>query len=142
MSRYLALDIGEKRIGVALSDPSRLIAQPLKTIHFKTFEKFVAELKEILAEYQVEKIIVGLPLTLRGTHSRQTEKVLDMISRLEKALSLPIIQYDERLTTFQAEQTLRALGKKPSKERHRIDQLAAMHLLQTYLDEEKRGEHE
>ena len=137
MERYLGIDLGEKRVGIAVSDPTLTIAQPLKTITFGKFKMFIGELEEIIKSLNVARIIVGLPLTLKGTYSQKTREVIDMVEKMRTALAVPIETYDERLTTVQAHQTLRQLGKKPSKERDKVDQLAAVHLLQTYLDRQK-----
>ncbi len=137
MSKYLALDYGEKRIGLAISDVTRTLARPYKTISVTNFKALVKELREIITQEGVSKIIVGLPLTLKGTDSRKTEEVRLFIDQLQHQLSVPVVTADERLTTVQAHATLHALGKKPSRHRDRVDQYAAVHLLQTVLDQEK-----
>jgi len=134
LGRILALDLGEKRIGVAISDPTKTIAQPLKTIPFKTIKGLISDLIELLNEHTIEKIIVGFPLTLKGTYSAKTKETEKVFNELNGALSTPMELFDERLTTAMAHETLRQLDKKPSKERNRVDQLAAMHMLQIYLD--------
>lgn len=126
-------------MGIAISDPTLTIAQPLKTILWRSFKTFTAELEEIIKSFDVSRIIVGLPLTLKGTHSQKTRETLDMVEKMRIALPVPVETYDERLTTIQAHRTLREMGKKPSKERDRVDQLAAVHLLQTYLDQQRYG---
>lgn len=134
MSRVLALDLGEKRVGVAISDPTKTIAQPLKTLPFKTVKNLVSDLVELLDAYTVEKIVVGFPITMKGTHSAKTKEIKQIFDELTSAIPTPMELFDERLTTALAHGTLRQLDKKPSKERDRIDQLAAMHILQIYLD--------
>jgi len=136
MRRILALDLGEKRVGMAMSDPTQTIAQPLKTIPFKTLKGLISELSEILEEYQIEKIIVGHPLTLKGKSSIKTNQIEELFNKLKSEISIPMRLFDERLTTVLAHETMRQLNKKPSMERDKIDQLAAMHLLQNYLDRE------
>ena len=138
MPRYLGIDLGEKRIGLSISDPTLTIAQPLKTLRFRSMKGLIAEVKEIVDQYDVCKVVIGLPLTLKGTFSQKTDEIVSVAEELGKALDpLPVEMYDERLTTMQAHSTLRTMGKKPSQERDRVDQLAAMHLLQNYLDREK-----
>lgn len=139
MSRYLAIDLGEKRIGVAISDPSRTIAQPLVTLKNRGFKKWVAELRQLCDKYEVIKVIVGVPLTMKGRESQKTREVREIIEELKKRLPAAVEEFDERLTTLQAHATLRTLGKKPHREKSRVDQMAAVHLLQTVLDKEKGG---
>ncbi len=137
MSKYLALDYGEKRIGLAISDPTRTIARPYQTLTVTSLKKLISKLQKIIESENITKIIVGLPLTLKGTDSRKTEEVREFVRELQSRLSVPVETADERLTTVQAHSTLHALGKKPSKHRDRVDQYAAVHLLQTILDKEK-----
>ena len=137
MERYLGVDLAEKRIGLAISDPTLTIAQPLKTIIFKKFKTLVSDLEAVIESYSVSKIIVGLPITMKGTYSQKTHDTVAMIEKLQDAISIPIEMLDERLTTVQAHQTIRQMGKKPSQERDKVDQFAAVHLLQNYLDQER-----
>lgn len=136
MGRVLALDLGEKRIGVALSDPTQTIAQPLKTIPFKTVKLLISELTDLIENYNIEMIVVGFPLTMKGGFSAKTNEVTAIFEKLKLQISTPMLLFDERLTTALAHRTMHQLEKKPSKERNRIDQLAAVHLLQGYLDTE------
>ncbi len=138
MGKYLALDYGEKRIGLAISDITRTLARPYKTLPAKQLANLVQELKKIIQEEHVEKVIVGLPITMTGGDSRKTQEVRKFVAALQKALPVPVETEDERLTTVQAHATFHAMGKKPSKHRDRIDQYAAMHLLQPILDREKQ----
>lgn len=137
MARYLAIDFGEKRIGLAVSDPTFTIAQPHATLQVSAFTKVLAALQKVILEMEISKIVIGLPMTLKGTDSQQTQRTRDFAEKLRARLTVPIELFDERLTTIQATQTLRMLGKKASRERDRIDQFAAMHLLQAYLDRER-----
>jgi len=137
MERYLGVDLGEKRVGLAVSDPTLTIAQPLKTILFTKFKTLISDLEEIINNYSISKIIVGLPITMKGTYSQKTHDTVALVEKMQNALSIPIEMFDERLTTVQAHQTIRQMGKKPSQERDKVDQLAAVHLLQNYLDQER-----
>ncbi len=130
------MDLGEKRIGIAISDPTQTIAQPLKTIPFKTIKGLISDISGILDDYEIDKIIVGFPLTLKGKFSIKTREVEEIFNKLKSELSTSMQLFDERLTTALAHGTMRQLDKKPSMERDKIDQLAAMHLLQNYLDRE------
>ena len=139
MGRYLGIDWGEKRIGLAISDPTSTIARPLKTLPNRGLKPVLKQLQARISEQNISRVVVGLPKTMGNRFSRKTEEVARVIQALEAALSVPVVSFDERLTTVLAHQTVRQLGKKPSRERERIDQLAAVHLLQSYLDREKSG---
>ncbi len=133
-ARIIALDIGEKRIGVAVSDTLGMFAHPLKTIIWKGYNRFVGELKEIIAEQEAAAVVIGMPYTLKGTISKKTEDVQKLAGQLRESLTIEIVEEDERLTTKMAENALHAVGKKPSKQRDKIDQIAAVYILQSYLD--------
>ena len=137
MARYLGIDFGEKRVGIAITDPTRTIAQPFKTIHYTSLKKLVTEIKAILAEKEVAKIILGLPLSMKGADSAQTQVVRDFADRLRNSCHVPVELLDERLTTVQAHQVMHQMGKKPSRHRDKVDQIAAQYILQTYIDREK-----
>lgn len=134
MKKAIGLDIGEKRVGVAVSDMLGMLAHPLKTINWKNFDQFIEELNTIIQETAAEIIVVGVPYTLKGQHSKKTEEILKLIERLREHIALPVETIDERLTTKMAENALHAVGKKPSKLRKTIDQIAAVFILQSYLD--------
>jgi putative Holliday junction resolvase len=136
MGRVLALDLGEKRIGIAISDPTQTIAQPFKTIPFKTIKLLISVLTELIENNNIELIVVGIPLTMKGGFSAKTNEVTYIFEKLKSQISTSMLLFDERLTTALAHKTMHQLEKKPSKERDKIDQLAAVHLLQNYLDTE------
>ncbi len=140
MARYLGIDHGEKRIGLAISDPTATIAQSFRTILFTSSKDLVKSLKQIIIENEVEKIVIGLPLTMKGTDSKKTQEVRNFAEKLSNQIDVPIKLIDERLSSVQAHLTMRQLGKKPSRNKERVDQLAAQSILQTYLDREKKGE--
>jgi putative Holliday junction resolvase len=140
MGRIIALDLGEKRVGVAISDPTLTIAQPFRTILFKNLKSLAEKLKEIVEKHEVEMIVIGFPLTLKGKYSKKTVEIQEIYEKLKSQIPTPIQLYDERLTTTLAHNTMHQLNRKPSKERDKIDQLAAMHLLQNYLDRKSRSE--
>lgn len=140
MGRILSIDLGEKRIGLAISDPTLTIAQPLKTIPFKNINILVEDLENTIEKHDVEMIIVGFPLTMKGKFSEKTTEVKNIFEKLKSKISIPMELYDERLTTLLAHNTMHQLNRKPSKERDKIDQIAAMHLLQNYLDGKSRAE--
>ncbi len=138
MGKYLAIDYGEKRVGLAISDITRTLARPYRTLAAGSIKQLIAELQSIIEKEDIGKLIVGLPRTLKGTDSHQTIKVREFVAALQQRVPIPVLLEDERLTTVQAHATLHALGKKPSQHRDRVDQYAAVHLLQTVLDREKR----
>ena len=133
-AKIIALDIGEKRIGVAVSDALGMLAHPLKTIIWKGYNRFVGELKEIITTEEAVVVVIGMPYTLKGTASKKTEDVQKLAMQLRESLDIEIIEEDERLTTKMAENALHAVGKKPSKQRNKIDQIAAVYILQSYMD--------
>lgn len=130
--RYLALDLGDRRIGVARSDALGIIARPLEMFERRSRAQDFRYIQDLIADNSVEALIVGLPLNLDGTEGPQADWVRDYISALEQEISIPIHFWDERLTTEEAKDILRAQGKTPSKEW--IDAVAAAVILQSYLD--------
>ncbi len=138
MPRYLGIDYGEKRVGLAVSDPTLTIAQPYKTIIFTSPMNLIAELTVVIKELDIKKVILGLPLTMKGTDSIKTREVREFGDKLIKVLDIPVFLFDERLSSVQAHTVLKQMGKQPSKNRLKVDQLAAQHILQAFLDREKR----
>ncbi len=134
MGKILALDIGEKRIGVAVSDELFMFAHPLTTLQWKGFKRFFAELDALIQENDITELLIGVPYTLNGNISRKTNDILNIIKKLRNRLSIPIMEWDESLSTKQAQAILHRVGKKPSKQRDTIDQIAAVVILQEYLD--------
>ena len=135
MPRIMGLDVGDKTIGVALSDPLGWTAQGLKTVQRTGIKKDLQKLGEIIKEYNVKKIVVGLPKNMDGTTGPQCQKVLEFNERLGKRFSdIEIIQWDERLTTVAAERTLIEADVSRKKRKEVIDKIAAVHILQGYLD--------
>lgn len=132
--RILALDIGEKRIGLSISDEMGMFAHPFQTLIFKGISNLVDSLKKIIESEKISELVIGIPYTLKGTLSNKTEEVLKIKQYISEEIMLPIHEVDERLTTKMAEKTLQNVGKKPSKNRDIIDQIAAVHILQSYLD--------
>ena len=132
--RILALDIGEKRIGLAISDELFLFAHPFETIIFRGIKDLIEKLKIIIKNKNISDLVIGIPYTLKGTISKKTEEVFKIKDEITAAISIPVHEVDERLTTKIAEKTLQNLGKKPSKNRDIIDQIAATQILQSYLD--------
>ncbi|MCX6005607.1 MAG: Holliday junction resolvase RuvX [Chloroflexi bacterium] len=134
MPRNLGLDIGDRRIGVAMSDPSYTLATPLKTIIRMDDEKAIEEIVGLVKKYDIEKIIMGLPYSLDGTIGKQAEKVLLFKEKLAQKSSAVVLMQDERLSSVSANQKLREAGKKKDKLKKEMDAAAATIILQDYLD--------
>jgi len=132
--RILALDHGTKRIGVAVSDELKLIAQPLEYILAEPFAGFLDRLKAILQEKEVELILVGLPRNMDGSYGPAAEKVREFVGVLNEAVTIPIRTWDERLTTTQAQRFLIEGGVRRGQRKEKVDKTAAAILLQSYLD--------
>ena len=136
--KWLGVDLGEKRIGLAVSDKLGMLAHPLRTLAFTTFANLVHDLICIIKEEQIYGLVVGVPYTMKGTLSKKTEEILTITDKIKKQIPVPVELIDERLTTRMAEASLHAVGKKTGKNRNKIDQIAAVHLLQNFLDSHKR----
>lgn len=136
--KILALDMGKKRVGVAISDALGYTAQGLKTIQYKGFPSFIKWLEEIIAEYGVGKIVVGLPKNMNGSLGKEAENILKMIEKMRKSIDIPIVPWDERLSTVEASRLLSQAGVRSRKGRKVVDKLASQIILQSYL-EAKRG---
>ena len=134
MNRILGLDYGERRIGVALSDPLGIIAKPLITIDTKKTNDYFSKILEIITNDNVSKVVIGLPLTLKGNNSKQTDDVISFLNELKRRIQLPIITIDERLSSIAAEKSLREQSVKTGYEKGRVDETAAAIFLQEYLD--------
>lgn len=136
--RVLGIDYGERRIGVAVSDPLGLTAQGLPTLRVRNLPDAIERVLKLASEYDVAEIVVGLPLHLDGSESEQAKKARRFAERLKRASQRSVTLWDERLTTVQAERSLREMGRSPSRNRDQVNRLAAALLLQNYLDR-KRG---
>jgi len=135
--RILALDYGSKRIGVALSDELGLTAQPLTTIHRTNRAKDLAVIAGYVSEYAVESIVIGYPRRLDGTEGIQCEKVKGFMALLADVVYVPIIPWDETLTSWEAESLLSEANVKARKRKGIIDKIAAALILQSYLDRKR-----
>jgi len=132
--RIMALDVGDKTIGVAISDALLLTAQSRPTIQRKDPKSDIEVLRRLAAENEVHQIVVGQPLHLSGKQSRQSRKIGVFAAALEKKLDIPVEFWDERLTSFAAEQHLEEMGLNWRQRRRHVDKIAAMIILQNYLD--------
>ncbi len=138
--RIMGLDVGERRIGVALSDAEGRLASPLTTINARPVTECLERIVRMVADYAVSELVVGLPLTLRGEVGPQARAVQQFARQLEERLGLPVHLFDERLTTAAADQLLREMGLKPEKRKQQIDQVAAAIILQDFLDQQRGAE--
>jgi putative Holliday junction resolvase len=129
------LDLGKKRTGVSLSDEMGLSAQPLSTIYINNkIEEFITQIKDLISEYGVEKIVVGLPLNMDGTLGIQGEEVMKIIEILKDEIKIPIISWDERLSTVAVTKSLIEANISRKKRKNIVDKLSAVFILQGYLD--------
>ena len=132
--RILAIDYGTKRIGIAVSDELKVIAQPLEYIPAEPFAGFLKRLLELLQQREVELVLVGMPRNMDGTYGPAALKTRDFLETLKVAVSVPIKTWDERLTSAQANRLLIAGGVRRQKRKEKVDKTAAAILLQSYLD--------
>ena len=132
--RILALDHGTVRIGVALSDELKMFATPLEFIPAERFDGVLGRLREILAEKQVELVLVGMPRNMNGSYGPAAEKVREFVAALRAAITVPLQLVDERLSSVHAQKLLSQSGKSSKQQRGKVDQTAAAILLQSYLD--------
>lgn len=140
MERYLCLDIGDKRIGIAVSDPFNTYSLPLKTYTRKNLKTDLAFTVNLAKEKAATAIVCGLPVNFDGTPSVQTEKARFFIERLKETTNLTVYSVDERCTTVEAEETLIALGKSRAERKAVVDSLAAANILQGFLNEKDKKE--
>ena len=138
LGRIVGLDVGDVRIGVAVSDPLRLIAQPHSVITRAEPEKDVAAVCTLIGQTEAVRVVVGLPLNREGKPGPQAEKVLQFIEQLRAATTAEIVTQDERFSTAAAERMLIAADVRRKKRKGIVDKIAAHHILQTHLDRIKR----
>lgn len=135
--RVLGLDYGSKTVGVAVSDPLGLTAQGVETVWRKQENKLrrtLARIEEIISEYQVTEIVLGYPKNMNNTVGERAEKSLEFKEMLEKRTGLPVVMWDERLTTMASDRTLEETGVHKEDRKQYLDQVAAVFILQGYLD--------
>ena len=132
--RILALDHGTKRIGVAVSDETKTIAQPLEYIPAEPFADFLARLKKLLVEKEIDLVLIGLPRNMDGTYGPAAQKVEAFVAVLRSAITIPIKTWDERLTSAQANRILIQGKVRRDQRKEKVDKMAAAILLQSYLD--------
>ena len=134
MGRILGIDYGERRCGVALSDPTQLIATPYSVIEWKGLRSLLGEIERISKEQEIERVVVGMPLNMNGTQGLMANTVREFVNVLGKQLAIPVLTWDERLSTRTAEKALLEAGTSRAKRKKLVDKIAAQILLQAYLD--------
>jgi len=139
--RIMGLDLGSKTVGVAISDPLLITAQGIEIIRRKEENKLrqtLARIEELIVEYQVEEIVLGLPKNMNATEGVRVELTNEFREKLERRTGLPVTMWDERLTTVAADKTMMEAGSRREKRKEYVDMIAATLILQGYLDR-KRG---
>ena len=131
--KILAVDYGERRTGLAISDELGIAAHGLDTIEIDDESELSARIARIAKETGVEKIVIGLPLNMNGTESEKSRKVRKFGALLADELSLPVVFWDERMTSVQAHRVLKEMGKKTYKNKPRIDRISATLILEEFL---------
>ena len=142
IGRVLALDVGKRRIGLAISDGLGLTAQGLPTLERTTIREDLARLSQLTADRSVSLFLIGDPLHMSGDQSRQAQYIRDFAGRLSELTGVPVKFWDERLTTVQAQRVLRESGISIEKRARAVDKLAAMILLESYLDSRTMDDHQ
>lgn len=134
MERYMGLDVGTKTIGVALSDPMFMIASAHETIKRTKVDQDLEKISKIIEEYQVSKIIVGMPYNMNKTVGPQAQRVMSFVDLLKKRVDNEVIYVDERMTTISANRVLMETKVRRENRKEHIDKIAATYILQSYLD--------
>jgi len=133
--RILGLDIGTKRIGVAITDELGIIAQPLETVDSVNIQRIM----DLIEEYKVGELVVGLPLNMDGSQGPKAKEVIALVDSIKKKLSIPVKMWDERLTTVEVERHLIGADVSRKKRKKSIDKLAAQLILRSYLDSKDKN---
>jgi putative Holliday junction resolvase len=132
MMRLIGIDYGKKRIGIAVSDPLGLTAQPIEV--FDNTKQVFEKINRLIEKYDADQIIVGMPKTLKGEIGQSAEEVLQFMEELKKHVNIPVLSYDERLTTARAQKILLDSDVSRKKRREVIDKIAAAYMLQGYME--------
>jgi len=137
MSRILAIDFGERRIGLAISDPLGITAQGLPTIDTKKTKDVISYIQKIIQEKNVDRVVVGMPKNMDGSIGFKGEEVKKFIRKLTQGTQMEVLTWDERLTTVESLRSMREMGTK-QKEKETVDRISATLILQNYLDSQSR----
>ena len=132
--RYLAIDHGQKRTGLAISDSSETLVSPHSVIQTVNEEELLRRILEVVATEEIEAIVVGLPINMDGTESNRSEKVRKFVSELQQKTHQPVLLHDERLSSFEAESLICDLELTRKKKKHRLDAIAAAAILRSFFE--------
>lgn len=132
--RIMSLDVGSRTIGIACSDALLMTSQGIETIRRTSLEKDFNRLQELIAEYEVHELVVGMPKNMNGTKGERAEKTEEFVEKMKEVIDLPVSYWDERLSTVMAERQLIAADVSRKKRKSVIDKMAAVVILQGYLD--------
>ena len=135
MSRFLGIDYGTVRIGLALSDPTGILATPLPFLDNNSPSQVISAMTALIETHQITGLVIGMPRNMDGTYGPSAQKVRDFIAQIQKSISLPITPIDERLTTAQASKQLSGIGLSQKQLRKKVDSSSACLILQQYLDQ-------
>jgi putative Holliday junction resolvase len=135
--RYLAIDYGKRRTGLAVCDAEETMAFPLDVLEGQT--NLVRRIEQTIESEHIDAVVLGLPLNMDGSQGPQAKQVLAFAEQLKQHTRIPIHLQDERLSSFAAEEKLQEMGLSKAKQRERLDAVAAAEILQAFLDERKRG---
>jgi putative pre-16S rRNA nuclease len=141
IGRILALDVGKKRIGLAVSDELGITAQGIDTLQRTRIREDLQKLKEITDRLNVQSLVIGNPLHMSGSDSRQSEYTREFAERLSEYLSLPFVFWDERLTSLQAERLMKESGASLDQRKKSVDRMAAILILESYLEHRHIASH-
>ena len=139
--RIMGLDLGSKTVGVAISDPMLITAQGIEIIRRKDENKLrqtLARIEALIVEYEVEEIVLGLPKNMNGTLGERAQASLAFQEKLERRTGLPVVMWDERLTTVAADRAMMEAGIRREDRRDHVDKIAACFILQGYLDSQQK----
>jgi putative pre-16S rRNA nuclease len=134
IGRILALDVGKKRIGLAVSDELGITAQGIDTLQRTRIREDLQKLKEVVDRWNVQSLVIGNPLHMSGSDSRQSEYTREFAERLSEYLALPFVFWDERLTSLQAERLMKESGASLDQRKKSVDRMAAILILESYLE--------
>ena len=134
MNRILAIDYGEKKVGLALSDPMKIIAKPYKTIANESDDKLINDINNIIINKNIDEIVIGLPLTMKNAFSKQTDNVNRFINLLKNKINIKVVVVDERLSSIEAKRSLVNQGIETGHNKKDVDMTAAALFLQSYLN--------
>jgi putative Holliday junction resolvase len=134
LGRILGLDFGKKRVGLAVSDPLKITAQPFHVWTGNKPDECIRYIRAVVTDQDIELIVIGYPFTLKNKTSQSTRNVDRFVAMLSMEVTIPILKWDERLTSVAAHRIMHDLGEKPSRNKEKVDLLAATLILENYLD--------